>query len=179
MIIPWILFARMRARNKGRTAKLASLISVIATVCCLTLIIPATVTAQSNGRAGFGSLFKRGQEMHWGFSHSDNDNDPTARDLYYPGSYTSSDGKGYWFKSIPWLGFASEETLFPRDVEGVNGGTDEEISIYPLTGLLMFRYPMGRFQPYLGIGPTLVSSGVGLQQMDILDSVFLGFSYTF
>ena len=179
MIIPWILFARMRARNNGRRAKLASLIAVIATVCCLTLIIPATVTAQSNKRAGFGSSFKRGQEMHWGFSHSNDDIDHSARDLYYPGSYTSSEGPGYWFKSIPWLLFASEETIFPRAVEGVNGGTDEDINSYPLTGLLMFRYPLGRFQPYLGIGPTLVSSGDGLQQMDILDSVFLGLSYTF
>lgn len=179
MIVSWILFARMRARNKGRTAKLASLIAVTATVCCLTLIIPATATAQVNGRAGFGSSLRRGQEMHWGFSHADDANDPIAPDLHYPGSYNSSDSASYWFKSIPWLGFTSEETLFPREVERVEGGTDEDINNYPLTGLLMFRYPLGRFQPYLGIGPTLVSSGDGLQQMDILDSLYLGFSYTF
>ena len=160
MIIPWILFARMRARNKGRKAKLASLIAVTAAVCCLTLIIPATASAQSTGQAGFGSSLKQGQEMHWGFSHS-------------------GDETGYWFKSIPWLGFASEETLFPSDVEEVSGGTDEDINSYPLTGLLMFRYPLGPFQPYLGIGPTFMSSGEGLQQWDILDRVFIGFSYTF
>ena len=177
MIVPWILFARMRARNNGRKAKLASLIAVIASVCCLTLIVPATVTAQTSGREGFGSSLKQGQEMHWGFSHADND--PSARDIYYPGSYPASDRTGYWFKSLPWLGFASEETIFPRDVEGVDISTDEDTNTYPLTGLLMFRYPLGRFQPYLGIGPTLMSSGDGLQQMDILDSLYIGFSYTF
>lgn len=177
MIIPWILFARMRARNKGRKAKLASLITVTVTVCCLTLTIPTTITAQSNESAGFGTSLRQGPEMHWGFSHSNDE--LSNRDLSYPGSYTSSEGPGYWFKSMPWLGFASEETLFPKDVGGVNYGTDEDINTYPLTGLLMFRYPMGRFQPYLGIGPTLFSSGDGLQQMDILDRVFLGFSYTF
>ena len=117
--------------------------------------------------------------MHWRFSHSDDDNDPFAPDLHYPGSYTSSDSASYWFRSVPWLGFASEETLFPKDRKGLNGGTEEDISTYPSTGLLMFRYPLGRFQPYLGIGPTFLNSGDGLQQMDVLDRVFFGFSYTF
>ena len=179
MIIPWILFARMRARNKGRTAKLACLLAVIATVFCLTLIIPATATAEWAGQSEFRSSLRPGHQTKWGFSHSDDKSSPTTWDSYYPSSYTSIDRSGYWFKSIPWLGFASEEVLFFSDIEGVNSSRDEEANLFPLTGLLMFRYPIGRFQPYLGIGPNLMSGRDGLQQIDIVDSVFFGFSYTF
>ena len=176
MIIPWILFARMRARNKGQTAKLASLFAVTATVCCLTLIIPVSAIAQSSRQAGFGSSLSRGQEIHWGFSRHDHDREG----MDYPGSYSSGDGRGYWFKSLPWLGFASEESIFPWDIKEVNRNTDEDRSYYPLTGFLLFRYPLtGGFQPYLGIGPTIMSDGDGLQQMDVLDRVLFGFSYTF
>ena len=179
MIIPWILFARMRARNKGRTAKLACLLAVTATAFCFILIIPTTATAQWTGQSEFGSSLKQGHKKKWGFSHSDDDSSPTTWVLYYPGPSTSKKRLGYWFASAPWLGFASEEVLFPSDVEGMKSSRDEDTGLFPLTGLLMFRYPIGGFQPYIGIGPSIMSSGDGLQQIDILDSVFLGFSYTF
>lgn len=78
------------------------------------------------------------------------------------------------------MGFASEESIFPWDRDEVNRNTDEDKSYYPLSGLLLFRYPLtGGLQPYLGIGPTIMSGGDGMRQMDLLERVFFGFSYTF
>ena len=179
MIIPCILFARMRARNKGRTAKLSRLLALTATVFCLTLVIPTTARAQWTSQSEFGSSRKQGHGTKWGFSHSGNESSPTTRNSCSPNSYTSDDLLGYWFKSIQWLGISSEEAFFSSDFEGANSSREEDINLFPLAGLLMFRYPTGPFQSYLGIGPTLLSTSDGLEQMNILDSVFLGSSYTF
>ncbi|MGH7216034.1 MAG: outer membrane beta-barrel protein [Nitrospiraceae bacterium] len=66
---------------------------------------------------------------------------------------------GYWFARLPWLGIARDLSYFSHSAEGAS------ISAVPISLLFMFRWPLlvseehptGKFQPYIGFGPSLVA----------------------
>jgi len=76
----------------------------------------------------------------------------TDADVNYDASFTSGARVGYWFKSRLWLGFAMDVSYFKMDSE------KKDITLYPISTLLMLRLPKRRFQPYVGIGPSLFVS---------------------
>lgn len=67
---------------------------------------------------------------------------------------------GYWFECYPWLGSALEVSRFQPEID------KGEITIIPLTMLVMFRMPLSespeylgdKIMPYIGIGPGLFFS---------------------
>jgi hypothetical protein len=81
---------------------------------------------------------------------------------------------GYWLESIPYVGFALDLSFFnpEEDVSQL----PLKLQVYPISGLLMLRYPLlkdsdyprGRLQPYAGVGP---SAFVTTAKMDIPDPV--------
>jgi hypothetical protein len=81
---------------------------------------------------------------------------------------------GYWLESVPYLGFALDLSFF---------NTEEDVSqfplklqVYPISGLLMLRYPLltgsayprGRLQPYVGVGP---GAFIATAKLDVPDPV--------
>ncbi len=73
----------------------------------------------------------------------------TDRNVNFDASITSGVRVGYWSKRRLWLGVAMDVSYFQMDSHR------KDISVYPVSALLMFRLPNRRFQPYMGIGPAL------------------------
>ena len=72
-------------------------------------------------------------------------------------SFTVGGRVTYWTQRFPWLGVAFDGSYFKADAKNAN----IEIPVYGFSLLMMMRYPLlpnerfpqGRLQPYLGVGP--------------------------
>ncbi len=68
---------------------------------------------------------------------------------------------GGWLHPVPFFGMAADFSYFAAE-----GGPVELNNVYPMSLLFLFRapllqsqrYPVGRLQPYLGVGPSLFFS---------------------
>jgi hypothetical protein len=87
-------------------------------------------------------------------------------------------GLGHWFVDGPWLGVASDTSMFLKDAERPDSTLETDERIVPLCGILLLRYPKGQVRPYVGIGPTLFI-GQADGETEILHRVLMGISYSF
>lgn len=88
----------------------------------------------------------------------------------------------YWFEDLPWLGLASESSVLPTfegSEERLDTSTDADTDFNPFSSFILFRYQSWRFEPFLGIGPTLITSELGIENRDSLNRMYLGFFYSF
>ncbi len=93
-------------------------------------------------------------------------------------SYTLGVRAGYWFDAFPYVGFAGDLSYFKADNETT------EIHVIPISLLLMLRYPLfksekfphGRIQPYVGIGPGFFLSVSDVDFRPTLPKAFSGIS---
>ncbi len=100
----------------------------------------------------FGASMPQDEDLHMRSSAFGGIAESTDADVNYEASFTSGARVGYWFKSRLWLGFAMDVSYFKMDSE------KKDITLYPISTLLMLRLPKRRFQPYVGIGPALFVS---------------------
>jgi hypothetical protein len=179
MIVPFILVAHVRARRTGRNTRSVRLLTVAATVFCLTFFGPPSVMAESLKQTPSGSALIQGGKADLHFSRSDVGVKATSEGIGYHDPSNPGSRFGYWFDEASWLGFASMDDLFPPNPEDLAISIGADTGIFPLAGLVMFRYPTGQFQPYLGLGPTLFLDDTGLGGVDILSHIVMGLSYSF
>ena len=93
----------------------------------------------------------------------------------------SSPETGYWFEEVPWLGVTSETSLSTTNEVSSETGidADADADFDPLNSFILLRYPNGPFQPFVGVGPTLLISDFSTSKINSLHHLFMGFQYTF
>ena len=162
---------------RKRDAKWLSLSLTILMVSVFTLMAPSLATAELYTDSGLDLLIPENQDLELHFSTLYEDSDLMYSDDV---SYNSYDEQlGYWFEDIPWLGIASEAPLLRLDEKNQDISIDEDTNLDPLSGFLLLRYPNGRLQPFVGIGPTLFVSDLRNDTVDSLRHIFMGISYSF
>ncbi|MGD8530925.1 MAG: porin family protein [Syntrophobacterales bacterium] len=72
--------------------------------------------------------------------------DKTSETVNYDDSFAVGGRVGYWSKIEPYLGAAVDASYYQPEADGI------DLKVYSVTLLAMFRYPIGKFHPYLGIG---------------------------
>jgi opacity protein-like surface antigen len=72
--------------------------------------------------------------------------DKTSETVNYDDSFAVGGRVGYWSKIEPYLGAAVDASYYQPEADGI------DLNVFSVTVLAMFRYPIGKFQPYLGIG---------------------------
>ena len=162
---------------RKRDVKWLSLSLTILMVSVSALMAPSLATAELYTDSGLDLLIPENQDLELHFSTLYEDSDLMYSDDV---SYNSYDEQlGYWFEDIPWLGIASEAPLLRLDEKNQDISIDEDTNLDPLSGFLLLRYPNGRLQPFVGIGPTLFISDLRSDTVDSLHHIFMGIHYSF
>ena len=162
---------------RKRDVKWLSLSLTILMVSVFTLMAPSLATAELYTDSGLDLRISENKDLELHFSTLYEDSDLMYSD---DASYTSYDEQlGYWFEDIPWLGIASEAPLLRLDEKKQDISIGEDTNFDPLSGFLLLRYPNGRLQPFVGIGPTLFISDLRSDTVDSLRHIFMGIHYSF
>ena len=115
--------------------------------------------------------------MH--FSGFSSDADTTISYEYLDIDAPSTTEMGYWFEDVPWLGVTSETSVSATNEVNSETSIDADTDFDPSNSFILFRYQDGPFQPFVGVGPTLIISDFGSKNIDSIHHLFMGFHYTF
>jgi hypothetical protein len=163
----------MRKQNVKRL----SLPLVILMVLAFSLMAPSLATAELYADSGLDLRIPENEELELHFSTLYEYTDLMHSD---DASYNSYDEQlGYWFEDIPWLGIATEAPLLQPDEQNQETSIDADTNFDPFSGFLLLRYPNGRLQPFVGIGPTLFVTDLRSDTVDSLRHIFMGIAYSF
>jgi hypothetical protein len=167
------LVDKMQKRDMKRLRLSLTILMVFA----LAHMTPNLASAELHTDSGLDLRIYENEELQLHFSTLYEDTDL----MHFNGTPSSSyyEQRGYWFEDIPWLGIATEAPLLERDEHNQDININEDSNFDPLSGFLMLRYPNGRLQPFVGIGPTLFVSDLRSDTVDSLRHIFMGFYYSF
>jgi len=162
---------------RKRDVKRLSIPLMILMVLAFALMAPSLATAELYADSGLDLRIPENEELELHFSILYEDTDL----MYFnDASYNSYDEQlGYWFEDIPWLGIASEAPLLQSDEQDQGTSIEADTNFDPFSGFLLLRYPNGRLQPFVGIGPTFFVSDLRSDTVDSLRHIFMGISYSF
>lgn len=76
----------------------------------------------------------------------------SANNVDYDNTYTFGGRAGGWAQKFSWIGMALDFSYFKLEADGM------DTKVFPLSLLLMLRYPGDRLEPYIGVGPGLFVS---------------------
>ena len=162
---------------RKRGVKRLGLSLVVLLVLAFALVVPSLAIAELNTDSGLDFWMAENEELELHFSTLYEDTDLMhSNDAPYN---TNDEQLGYWFEDIPWLGIAAEAPLLQPDEQNQEISIDADTNFDPLSGFLLLRYPNGRLQPYVGIGPTLFISDLRNDTVDSLHHIFMGIYYSF
>jgi len=113
------------------------------------------------------------------FSGLDSKADTSTSDEYFGTDSPSSTEMSYWFEDIPWLGVTSENSMSASNEVNSHTSIDADTDFDPSSSFILLRYPDGPFQPFVGVGPTLLISDFAGKNIDSIQHLFMGFHYSF
>lgn len=76
----------------------------------------------------------------------------SANNVDYDNTYTFGGRAGGWSREFRGIGLALDFSYFKLEADGI------DTKVFPLSLLLMLRYPGDRLEPYIGVGPGLFIS---------------------
>jgi len=145
----------------------------------LTIFTPGLAMSEIDVNTDLWSNLSENEVLALRFSGLDSKADTTISGDYYNTDSTSSTEMGYWFEDIPWLGVTSETSLSAPSEVNSETSIDADTDFDPLNSFILLRYPEGPFQPFVGVGPTLLISDFGNKNIDSIHHLFMGFHYSF
>jgi len=145
----------------------------------LTIFTPVLAMSELDINSDLWSDLSEDEVLALGFSGFDSKADTTISDEYFDTDSPSSTETGYWLEDIPWLGVTSETSVSGTNEVNSETSIDADTDFDPLNSFILFRYQDGPFQPFVGVGPTLLISDFGSKNIDSIQHLFMGFQYSF
>jgi hypothetical protein len=145
----------------------------------LTIFTPGLAMSELDINTDLWSNLSGNEVLALRFSGLDAKADTTISDEYFDTDLASSTEMGYWFEDVPWLGVTSETSLSAASEVNSETSVDADTDFAPWNSFILLRYPEGPFQPFVGVGPTLLVSDFAHKNIDSIHHLFMGFHYTF
>jgi opacity protein-like surface antigen len=144
---------------------------VICLIIGLFTLTPAIVCAENFADLFVGGAFTEDDDI----AFSNSLGVEGKLDENFENSFTFGYRMGHYFEDIPWLGIAAEVSWFRSEIdEEFISSDDTKMDIIPFSALLMLRlplmqsseFPYGKYQPYVGAGPSAFISDMDLGDFD-------------
>ena len=149
------------------------------TVAGLVLLAPLLGMSELHIDTDLWSNIPGNEILELRFSESDTNTDTSTNKYSYNSDSSPWVEMGYWVEDIPWLGLASETSVLKTNEVNLETSIDADTDFDPLSSFILFRYPDGPLQPFVGIGPTLIINDLGSKKIDSLHHIFMGIHYSF
>jgi hypothetical protein len=158
-----------------------SLAAAILIAFCLVFLIPGPAAGEWPTQAGLGLHLSQNEESGLTFARKYDPEGGNKKEDQ--NALSSSMGRpGYWFEDCPWLGLASESSVlqpFAENEQSLESSIDADTDFDLLSSFILFRCRNWQFEPFMGIGPTLIISEFGSEKPNSANNMFLGFFYIF
>ena len=158
-----------------------SLAAAILIAFCWMVLTPGLARAEWPTQAGLGLHLSQNEESGLNFVRKYDPEGGNKKEDQNALSFSAA-RPGYWFEDCPWLGLASEYSVlqpFEENEQSLETSIDADTDFNPLSSFILFRYRNWHFEPFMGIGPTLIISEFGSEKPNSLNNMFLGFFYIF
>jgi len=142
----------------------------------LTLCTPGLALSEFDINVDLWSHVSGNKVSAWRFAAFGSDNDTNQ---YVDNEAAPATEIGYWFEDIPWIGITSETSLSTTNEGSLETTRDADTDFDPLNSFILFRSPDGPFQPFVGVGPTLLVSDFASKNIHSFQHIFMGLQYTF
>jgi hypothetical protein len=143
-----------------------------------TMLTPALAMSWLDINPDLWSNLSENETLTLHFSTSPPKADTAMSDQYFDIDSSATTEMGYWFEDVPWLGVTSETSLSSTNKVNSETSIDAGTDFDPSDSFILLRYADGPFQPFVGVGPTLLSDFVS-KNINSVYHLFMGFNYTF
>jgi hypothetical protein len=148
-------------------------------VIALAMLTPGLAMSWLDINPDFWSNLSENETLTLRFSGSSSKADTAMSDEYFDIDSPATTEMGYWLEDIPWLGVTSETSLSSTNKVNSETSIDADTDFDPSDSFILLRYADGPFQPFVGVGPTLLISDFGSKNINSVHHLFMGFNYTF
>ena len=145
----------------------------------LTIITPGRALSELDLNPDSWSNLSENGVLTLNFSGSSSDVDTTISEESLDIDAPSTAEMGYWLEDIPWLGVTAETSLSSTNKAISETDAEADTDFDPFDSFILLRYAHGPFQPFVGVGPSLLISDFASRNINSVHHLFMGFNYSF